>query len=1004
MYKKTLLFILLAFLVSLTSYAQSSEKTITGFVKDEKGEPLVGATVLSEDKKNGTITDISGSYRITVSVTDKLLIFSFLGYESEQVLIAGKTTLNVVLKETNTYLEEVVVVGFGNQKRRDIVGAITSVSAKDVIATGQTNVLQALQGKVPGLRIDNPASPGGEPSVRIRGLNTLTSSNASPLYIVDGVPFYDMRALDPNDIQSIEVLKDASATAIYGSQAANGVLLITTKRGVTGKPTVNAAFSYSLQNPMTEIDLMNGDQYLAFKREAFRYKNPVAYEAITSEEQLIRTLLKSDVGETSEYKQYAAGLEVDPYEMMLNRNAPITESSVSVSGGEKAKYYIAGNYLNNQGLVKTTYFDRISLRSNVDIDINNNIRLSNYMNLFQYKSSDLSGGSNGLSAMYRLSPFSVMYDEVGKHTIYPMPDDALYGNPLSDAYDVQKSKKRFGISNLTILRITVPGVKGLTAEGKFQFDKRQQKDGRFAFTNTAEGANGSVVERQYQDWNKWYAEGLLSYVKSFGKHNLDVTAMGSAEYRDYESSRLLASGVPVADYLWYRPETATNPLQTNTGYNERSLVGMMFRANYNYQSKYYLTFTVRRDGFSGFSENQKFATFPSGAFAWRINEEPFLKSVKSIDNLKLRLSYGKIGSQGVDIYETLAKLDNTAGAVFGKIVETGYVIRSLPNNLKWETTTATNIGLDFGFMKNRVNGTIELYNKISDDLLISRNIPIMMGVTSLRDNSAKVQNQGFEISLNGSPVRTKEFEWQLGVNYSYNKNQILEIYGEKKDDIGNRWFIGKPIGVVYTQKAIGLWQESDLGTDEALLYGAVPGKPRFEDLPGTDGEKDGVINDKDRQIIGTTVPPHMLGLSTSFSYKSVTLSVAANGAYGHVKRATYQYYDDPRFRNFNFSYWTPETPENKFPRPGSISGDTESQHGSLFTFSADWFKIKNITLSYDLPAQLLKPMHIQSLSVYCSLQDYFSFYTYPFVDPETGSGLGAYPNNKECKFGMRLSF
>lgn len=990
------IFVLLIILLQVS--AQNSPK-ISGKVTANNGEILVGVSINIENTSRGTMTDSEGNYSIVADIGEKL-IYSYIGFNPETRTVGNNTIINVVLREDDKYLDEVVVVGFGTQKRRDIVGAITSVSAKDLTAAGQTNILQALQGSVPGLRIDNPASPSGEPAVRIRGLNTLTSSNASPLYIVDGVPFYDMRALDPNDIQSIEILKDASATAIYGSQAANGVLLITTKRGsATGKPTVNLSMSYSLQNPINEPELMNGAQYIAFKKEAFRYKTPAAYEAITNEDDLIREVLTA-----SEYAQYAAGNEVDPYEMMLHRNAPVTETSVSVSGGEKAKYYIGANYLNNQGLVKSTYFDRFSIRANIDLDINDYIRLSNYTNLFEYKSSDLVGGNNGLSAMYRLSPYSMMYDENGNYNMYPMPDDALYGNPFLDAYSVEKSKTRLGANNLSILRINVPGVKGLALEGKYQFERRQQKDGRFAFTDTPEGATGSIATRQYQDWSKWYAEGLASYVRGFGKHNIDVTAMASAEYRDYETSTLLATGIPVSDYLWYKPETATNPLQATTGYNERAIIGLMFRANYNFNSKYYLTFTVRRDGFSGFSENQKFATFPSAAVAWRINEESFLADISAIDNLKLRFSYGQIGSQGVDIYETLAKLDNTAGAVFGKIVEPGYVMSALPNNLKWETTTATNIGLDYGFFNNRIAGSLEFYHKVSDELLISRNIPIMMGVTSLRDNSAKVQNQGFEINLNVSPVRTRDFEWQVGVNYSYNDNKILEIYGEKNDDIGNRWFIGEPIGVVYTYKCIGLWQESDMGTEEAILYGAESGKPRFEDVPDENGEIDYVINDQDRQIVGYTVPPHLLGLRTSFSYKNFTLSIAGNGAFGHVKRATYQYYNDPRFRNFNFSYWTPETPENKFPRPGTIAGDTESQHGSLFTFAADWFKIKNLTLGYDVPAKLLQPLHIQSLAVYCSLQDYFSFYSYPFVDPETGSGLGAYPNNKECKFGIRLSF
>ncbi|MDR0546594.1 MAG: SusC/RagA family TonB-linked outer membrane protein, partial [Dysgonamonadaceae bacterium] len=362
-----------------------SQTTVSGTVADAQGEPLIGVNIQQKGKTAGTISDLDGKFSIKVD-ENAILNVSYLGYATQEIKVNGQQqTLAVVMKEDLQLLDEVVVVGFGTQKRRDIVGAISSVSAKDVQASGQTNILAALQGSVPGLRIDNPASPSGESDVRVRGLNTLTSSNASPLYIIDGIPFYDMRAVDPNDIQSIEVLKDASAAAIYGSQAANGVFLITTKRGQGGKPTVNASFSYSLQNPVNELDLMDANEYLAFKREVLRYKVPADYEALKDDpDAMARRVLQP-----TEYAEYKAGRSVDPYEMLLHRNAPITETSVSVSGGEKAKYYIGANYLDNQGLVESTSFNRFSIRANIDLDINDYIRLSNYTNVFQYKSHDM---------------------------------------------------------------------------------------------------------------------------------------------------------------------------------------------------------------------------------------------------------------------------------------------------------------------------------------------------------------------------------------------------------------------------------------------------------------------------------------------------------------------------------------------------------------------------------------------------------------------------------------
>ena len=979
-------FLLCWALFAISAAAFAAKLPISGRVVDEKGAPLVGVSVVADDMVTGTTTTSDGQFSLEVASEETVLTFSYLGYESQSITVGVQKNLTVVLSENDNMLDEVVVVGFGTQRRKDVVGAISSVSAKELRSSGQSNVLEAMQGSVPGLRIDIPSSPTAEPTVRVRGLNSLSSDN-TPLYIVDGVPYEDMQALNPNDIQSIEVLKDASAAAIYGSRAANGVLLITTNRSKGGETIVNASFTYSMQNPAKDPDLMTGEEYIAYKRECARTKG------------LSTDLV--DLLTDTEYKQYQAGLEIDPYEMMIHRNAPMYEASVSVQGGNKVRYYVGANYTNREGLVYGTSFERLSLRSNLDAEIGRYITLSNSTNIYTRSSDDLNGGDYGLGAMYRLSPYSVMYNEDGTHTISPMADDPLFGNPLSDAYDISKLNRTRGVGNITSLTLNIPHVEGLSVSGKFAFDLKNWTLGRYAPQTTKEGESAATATRKYSNTTKWYAETLIAYKRSFGRHNVDLTGMFSAESREQEGQNQEASGMATDDYLWYQPEAAANPIILTTSYNLTRNVGMMLRANYNFDSRYYLTFTVRRDAFSGFSDNMKWATFPSAAVAWRINEENFLKDVEAIDNLKLRVSYGELGNQAIDAYKTLAKLTNEASHTFGSDKYLGYNLLSLPADLKWETTASLNIGLDFAFLSNRLFGSAEWYNSTTRDLLVERSIPSMLGQSKLWTNSCKVRNRGFEFNITGVPVRTKDWEWNIGVNFSYNKNEILEIYGEKKDDTGNKWFIGEPIGVIYTQKCIGIWQQDE--AEEAAKYGCEPGYPKLEDIAGgEDGGPDGKIDDKDRQIIGQTVPPTLLGLRTSLRWKDLTLTIAANGAFGHMKSTEYKYLDDGRFRNFNIrDYWTPENPSNKYMRPGI----TPQYTGSLYAYKADWFKIRNITLSYNLPQTWLKKQSVvRSCQVYLALQDYFSSYSYPFVDPETGSGIGSYPNAKQFKVGVNISF
>lgn len=973
------------------------QSPISGTVTSiEDGSPLPGVTVRVKNTNLGTITDVDGNYSIDVPTENAKLIFSFIGFITEEIEIGNQSVINLVMVPDIMSLEEIVVVGFGTQKRSDIVGSISSISSKTLSKTGETNILNSLQGAAAGLRVQNSSSPGTSATIRVRGLNSLNADN-SPLIIVDGVPFDNMRAIDPNDIESIEVLKDASAAAIYGSQAANGVLLITTKRATGGETQISANISYSIQNPALEMDLMNGEEYLRYKTEVARTNN----------------LPEDNILSATERQQYLAGVEVDPYEMMLNRNAPAYEAQVSLSGGSKTRYYVAGNYSRQDGLINTTFFERYSFRANLDAEITDAITLSNSAFVYQYNTDNVSNNDFGRGAMYRLSPYSVMRSN-GQYTINPMPDDPLFGNPLGDAYYVSREDVNTGVLNNTVLRVEVPQIEGLGFEARYSVDMSFYRYGKYAPGTTKEGY-GIVVpdsdppqmvagkaQRTNTENRKWYFDGLITYKRNFGNHNIDLTGMYSAFSNKYQRSALSGEGFTTNDYLWYNIEASLLPLQVSSSYNLRTLESQMFRANYNFDNRYYATFTVRRDGYSGFSDNQKYAVFPSGALAWRIDQERFMQPVSWVDNLKLRVSYGLVGNQAISPYQTLASLTNNAGYVFGKSKSLGYRVNSLETNLKWETTSTFNLGLDYGFFRGRLFGSVEAYNSVTSDLLVQRSIPSMMGSTSIWDNSCKVLNRGLEFNLTGVPVQTNDFRWELTANISYNHNEILEIYGEKKDDIDNRWFIGQPIGVLYRQVAEGIWQEDEMA--EAAIYGAAPGHPKIKDMPDENGEIDYKIDAADRTIVGQTVPDVLAGLSTTITYKGLSLTVNSYGAFGAQKEMTYKYLADGRFRNFNFQdYWTPENPSNSFPRPGTITGDDPSKTGSLFVHDADWIRIKNISLSYTIPNHISKKWGISSLSVYTSLQDYFTFTNFPFVDPETGSGIGSYPNSKQWKTGLRIN-
>ncbi|GAB2526748.1 SusC/RagA family TonB-linked outer membrane protein [Spirosoma aerophilum] len=962
--------------------------TVTGKVTDEKGDALPGATVSLKGGSIGANTDADGNYtlRIPDGTPNPVLVFSFIGYILQEVPIGNQTVVNVQLKGDAKSLNEVVVVGYGTQKRSDITGSVASVPKSRLSQLPVTNVLQAIQGSVAGVNISQSSSvPGAAPSTTIRGQNSI-NANSGPYVVVDGIPLSktggSLSDINPNDIESMEVLKDASAVAIYGTNGANGVILVTTKRGSTGKPTIRYNNYVGIENFAHMLRPRNGAEYVQ------KYAD---YMAQTGQK------LVNPVPNYDELTNYNAGITTD-WMNEATQTGVLQDHNLSISGGSpNVRYFISGEFLDQKGVIKGYQYKRASFRSNLDVTLTDYLTVGT--SLFIANSNRDGGRANLLNAS-AMSPYGQEYNTDGTYRIYPMFPEQLYTNPMI-GLNVDRVDRNTNLNGNAYLELKLPGkLNGLKYRMNLGYSYIPARTASY----TGRSANDllGTANTFFSETNSFTLENILSYTRDFGKSHFDFTGLYSAQQRKYATATGNATGF-VNDQLSFN-NLGAGATQSSNSYADRyGLNSQMGRVNYSYDSRYLLTVTARRDGSSVFGANTtKYGLFPSAAIGWNISNEAFMKNVNLVSNLKLRFSYGKSGNEAISVYRTITT-DNTVRSPFNGVSTIGAQPGNLGNaNLQWETTLSRNIGVDFGMLNNRINGSLDLYKNNTKGLLLLRSLPILTGYSSVYDNLGETSNTGIELTLNTRNVTSGDFKWESTVVFASNRNRILDLYGDKKDDLGNRWFIGQPISVVYDYKMAGVWQAGEDASSQDP--GSVAGDLKFADL---NGDKK-ITADGDRMILGQTAPKWTGGLTNTFHYKNFNLNVFVQTVQGVTRNnADLTYADETGKRNtpIDVGYWTADNRSTTRP-----SLAFKNPRGYGYASDASYTRIKDVTLSYVFDQKLLDKLHLGNLTVYASGRNLYTFTNWIGWDPEAvqstrGSGdwTNNYPLTRSFVMGLNIS-
>lgn len=948
---------------------------VRGVVLDENGQPLPGASVLIKGTGLGTITDFDGNFTIDAD-PDSTLIVSYIGYVSQEIIVDDVTFLNIALQPDAQNLQEVVVVGYGTQKKSDITGTVTSIPSERLEMVPNVNIAQAIQGSVPGVSVQTTSS-GAAPgqSIMVRGRNSILASN-DPLIILDGIPYGgSISDINPSDVESIDILKDASASAIYGSRGANGVILITTKRGTSGDLTISYDGYYAIQDFINLPDVMNGAEFYDFKMTR-------APEMMTIEEREI----------------YESGNWENWYDLLL-RQGNAQQHNVSISGGtEKTNFYVAGGFLDVNGVTINDSYQRFNSRINIDTKVKPWLTIGSRS---QYTYSDQSGVAPSWSQAYSMNPLSSAFDEEGQIRIYPWEGNTSYANPLQETlYD--NTDKSYQIITNNYADIKLPFIDGLSyrLNTGFSYSATDYLEYRGRDTKSGLDSRGTSISRETK-YTKSVIENILSYNKTFGRHTVSGTAVYSFEENNRNINALEARGFP-NDFLSSYAVSQAEILIPEVSIENTKLISQMLRLNYSYDSRYLLTITGRRDGYSGFGADTKWGVFPSVALGWNVMNEDFFKG-NLFNQLKIRASYGLNGNQAVGAYETLTRLGEY-NMVDGNETQPGFVPSVLgQDNLGWESSRTINFGVDFGMLNNRIRGDFNLFRTRTKDLLMNRTISPVHGISSIVQNIGETENKGIELSIHSTNISTDKFTWSTSANLSYIKNKIVSLYGIYDEngieinDVANSWFVGEPINVIYDHKRIGTWQLDE--AEEAALWGSQPGFVKFEDING-----DYVLDDQDRQIIGQRDPDFLWGLTNALTYKNFGLSVFVHGVHGLYKHNPLMTDDttgEVRSNTINKNWWTPDNPTNEWVAndfDAEIMGGVSARN--KYYQNASFIRVKDISLFYNLPEEIIKGLNSR---IYITGRNLFTFSKYTGLDPEVNDQRGI-PLQREIVLGLNLKF
>lgn len=987
--KKTYLLMLLVLILNgAGAYAQTDVIPLKGTVTNHLGEALSRATVTAKEAAVSAVADNNGSYSISVPRTDTL-IFSAAGYQEKRLPVITSGVMDVTLLPVDTKLDEVVVIGYGKQSRKFVTGAVTKAEiVKDI---PNTSITQSLRGRVAGVQFTDNGRPGQNGTILIRGPRSLSAGN-NPLIVVDGIIYNGILSdVNPNDIESLEILKDASASAIYGSRAANGVILITSRKGVSEKPAINVNTFTSTSSPGYKVKLLSPERYvqkiLDARRELGQEADPEKVASYMA---------------PNEAENYLAGRTVDPYDVATQKDAGIRSIDINMAGKtQRTNYFISASFADEKGIILNDRQKRTTFRINLENKITNWLTAgTNTM----YGRRDFSGILPNLDFFYQLSPYATIYKEDGSPRQFVVDGENVAGNPMYNPYFRSNQQVQNNLFANFYAMLQAPFLKGLSYRINASPNVRWINSYNAVRQDTSLANNTKSASKSLTNYYDWMIENILNYNKQINAANhVDVTLLYSRNSQFSEATGANASLMSTDVLGWNNLGLGETQTVSSSAARIQG-VSYMGRLNYRLLGRYLATFTIRRDGSSVFSENHKYATLPSAALSWIVSEERFIKNSPFVNLLKLRASYGAVGNQAISAYQSLSRI-GTQRYVFGDggTTSLAYYPSNMANsNLKWETTYSTNIGLDFEVLKGRIGGTVEYYYMKTKDLLVTRDLPRMTGFTSVWTNLGQVDNSGIEITLNTTNIRAKNFEWRSSFTFSSNKNRIVHLYGsdtngdgKEDDDIGNKWFIGQPIYAYFDYVFDGIYQEGD--TD--IPAGYKPGYVRIKDVNG-----DGSITADDRTIIGQGQQPKVRwGLLNEFTYKGLTLSVFLNAMqgwisdFGLIGRG-------PVERSLNFIDYGWWTPENKSQTRPSLFH--ENKYGHNYYLSRDFVRIQDVALAYNFPKAILDRFKISNMKLIVAGKNLHTFTKWIGADPESGetARTSLYPMPRTVSVGLNLGF
>ena len=943
---------------------QQDKKTISGRVVDRNGEPVIGVNVVEKGTTNGTITGMDGKFTLNVSPNATLML-SYIGYKAQEIAVNNRTQYNVVLDEDTEALDEVVVVGYGTMKKSSLTGSVTKVETEKLEGFPSVNVVDALQGRAAGVYINPSRQPGEDPTIRIRGTRSFNASN-SPLLIVDGMPG-SWENVSSEDIESMEILKDAAATAVYGSRAANGVILITTKSAKKGGKLSIELNSYVGMNKYDFIDMQSPEKYNAMIRDVMRYQSHgLDKEAWENSDIDLRRGLEMFNGLWAD-NYYNKGITFNWQDALFNSHSVTTGHNISIGQAtDKISYKLSYSFQDDNSYYKTMNYKRHILNNNVKIN------LAKWMDLgliTRLSLRDMGGWPGSMWENYRrMSPFETPYiDEDPSKGLKDVVGKEKYVNALLNYQDGNFVNDRINKRADIILTANIRPFSWLTFTTNLKLDYKESSNGKYYDSKTSEqnlGYNFASFNKGSDSGYTW--NGILNFDKSFGSHHLMATAVLEAQQSKGESVEASSQDIPAKymDYHFLSSGIVNQKVSSN--YWKSNLLSYMFRLQYEYKDRYLFNVAVRTDGSSKLADGNKWRSFPSAAVAWRVSEEGFLKDSKVVSNLKLRLSYGEIGNQAIDSYQTMTRLKSKTYSWAGNGFFTWQPDGLANKGLGWEVSKTWNAGVDFGLFDNLLGGTVEFYHTRNEDLLLTRTLPETTGFGSLWQNIGTTQNHGVEATINVYPVRGKDLNWSLTATATRNWNKIVELL-DGKDDRGASRFVGQPISVFFNYEKIGIWQLDEL--EEAKKYKQEPGQIKIRDV-----DEDGKITDNDKVIIGQKEPKVIASIQNSLVYKDWDFSFNLVGQFGHIIEAgnyIAEWNADKMIIN-NVDWWTPLNPTNEWPRVQTAQ--SQDYTSTLSKFKGDFIKLQDISIGYNFKHLLAPVCKVEKLRLYVQARNLFYLY------------------------------